>query len=307
MILFYFDFRTLRKLLDDKQQDWDLYLEGALFAINTNTSKTTKYSPFFLMYGRNPRFPFEAEIEGATTEASPDADIESIQNHVEQICKMQGELYPVVAENIKSAQEKQKIQYQIKKAPTCGRIESGSQVLKRNMLQKTKKGHKMEDNWLGPYIVCDLNNEKGTSRLKDKFGKTLKRQVPLKQLKLYQEPSTSQPPQDKAQVTMSMPSTSQPPKDKAQETMSMLSTIQPPQENVSVNDMQNIIKGLSEKEFKEYIKSTIPALQNILDGVLMNWRYDLVMKGHCKEYPYLKLHDLPYNIPLSGVDMISAL
>ena len=37
------------------------YIEGTMFAINTNESTTTKYSPFFLMFGGNPRLPFEVE------------------------------------------------------------------------------------------------------------------------------------------------------------------------------------------------------------------------------------------------------
>ena len=41
--------------------DWDDYIDGALFAINTNVSTTTKRSPFFLMFGRHPRLPFEVE------------------------------------------------------------------------------------------------------------------------------------------------------------------------------------------------------------------------------------------------------
>ena len=56
-------YRTLRKLIANKDEDWEDYLNGVLFAINTNTSTTTKYSPFFLMYGRNPVFPMESEVQ----------------------------------------------------------------------------------------------------------------------------------------------------------------------------------------------------------------------------------------------------
>ena len=58
-IIPYIFFRTLRKLMEDNQDTWDDYVEGTVFTINTNESTTTKYSPFFLMYGRNPRLPFE--------------------------------------------------------------------------------------------------------------------------------------------------------------------------------------------------------------------------------------------------------
>lgn len=44
----------------------------------------------------------------------------------------------------------------------------------------------MEDNWLGPYEVVDLDLDKGTCRLQSKkTGQVLKRRVPMKQLKPY--------------------------------------------------------------------------------------------------------------------------
>jgi hypothetical protein len=33
------------------------------------------------------------------------------------------------------------------------------------MLQKTKKGHKMQDHWLGPYLAANVDNEKGVCYL----------------------------------------------------------------------------------------------------------------------------------------------
>uniref|UniRef100_A0A096LZU5 Gypsy retrotransposon integrase-like protein 1 n=1 Tax=Poecilia formosa TaxID=48698 RepID=A0A096LZU5_POEFO len=42
--------RALRKLINDKEDDWDMFL--TLFSLRSKTHTTTKYSPFFLMYGR---------------------------------------------------------------------------------------------------------------------------------------------------------------------------------------------------------------------------------------------------------------
>ena len=56
-------YRTLRKLLANKDEDWEDYLNGLLFSINTNTSTTTKYSPFCFMYGHIPVFPMESEMQ----------------------------------------------------------------------------------------------------------------------------------------------------------------------------------------------------------------------------------------------------
>lgn len=42
-------------MVEDLQQNtWDAYLDGVAFSINNNKQKSTKYSPYFLMYGRHP-------------------------------------------------------------------------------------------------------------------------------------------------------------------------------------------------------------------------------------------------------------
>ena len=60
------------------------------------------------------------------------------------------------------------------------------------MLQKTKMGHKTEDNWIGPNEVVDLDANKGTCKLQNqRTGHVMKRRVPLKQLKPYISPEST--------------------------------------------------------------------------------------------------------------------
>ncbi|XP_078536778.1 uncharacterized protein LOC144822784 [Lissotriton helveticus] len=51
--------KTLSKYVNEHQNDWDLYLDHALFALRSKPHTTTKVSPFQLMYGREARFPSE--------------------------------------------------------------------------------------------------------------------------------------------------------------------------------------------------------------------------------------------------------
>lgn len=44
--------RSLVKLVNEQQNDWDEYLDGVLFAYRTSVQKSTKITPFELMYGR---------------------------------------------------------------------------------------------------------------------------------------------------------------------------------------------------------------------------------------------------------------
>ena len=140
------------------------------------------------MYGRNPLLPIQSEMESKNPIPSfTDEDMQQhLFAHVESLKNLKDDLFPKVSVNIAHAQEKQKEQYQRKKGMISCPFKDRDLVLRRNMLQKTKMGHKMEDNWLGPYEVFDIDKTKGTCKLlSKKTGKELKRRVPYKQLKPY--------------------------------------------------------------------------------------------------------------------------
>lgn len=90
----------------NKDEDWEDYLNGVLFAINTNTSTTTKYSPFFLMYGRNPVFPMESEVQSMQPLPSfTDDELElQLSRHVKAMNQLRDQIFPKVSGNINHAQ-----------------------------------------------------------------------------------------------------------------------------------------------------------------------------------------------------------
>ena len=47
----------------EHRKDWDHYLEEVAFLIRTQKQATTKYTPFFLMFGRYHRTPMEVNDE----------------------------------------------------------------------------------------------------------------------------------------------------------------------------------------------------------------------------------------------------
>ena len=185
--------------MDDNEDTWDDYIDGTVFTINTNESTTTKYSPFFLMYGRNPRLPFEVEkLEQPLANLEDLAQLtddlnseETIREHINEMSRIRDTLFPSVDVNIKQAQEKQKQQYKMRRGQPVCPFKVGDLVLQRNMLQKTKAGYKYEDQWLGPYKITALNPDKGTCRLENGSGKKLARQVSIKHIKPYKSPSNN--------------------------------------------------------------------------------------------------------------------
>ena len=56
-------FRSLRKLAEDKPKQWDKFLQPAMFALRTKKQLTTQYSPYFLMFGREAKYPSEVPLK----------------------------------------------------------------------------------------------------------------------------------------------------------------------------------------------------------------------------------------------------
>ena len=54
---------ALLKTLKDSTEDWPNALPGVLFAYRTSVQKSTGYTPFFLLYGRNATLPIEVNIQ----------------------------------------------------------------------------------------------------------------------------------------------------------------------------------------------------------------------------------------------------
>ena len=60
--------RRLKKLVNDHQDNWDVLVDPALFSLRTEKQSSTKYSPFEIMFGRQPTIPAQCKEEFAVDE-----------------------------------------------------------------------------------------------------------------------------------------------------------------------------------------------------------------------------------------------
>ncbi|KAA8577697.1 hypothetical protein FQN60_016784, partial [Etheostoma spectabile] len=51
--------KALAKLVEDKPNTWDQYLDAVMFGLRTKKQLTTQFSPYYLMFGREARYPSE--------------------------------------------------------------------------------------------------------------------------------------------------------------------------------------------------------------------------------------------------------
>ncbi|KAI6660697.1 Gag-pol fusion protein [Oopsacas minuta] len=153
---------ALLKLVIKEQDNWDMYIDGVLFAYRTSVQKTTKKSPFEIMYLREAILPIEMDFMPEYLNIPADPNIDAF------ICQMNNikkSLYGKVDKNIQEGQEKQKNEYD-KKQKQSKNFKPGTLVLLRNSAKDGRKGDKFRMRYLGPYeIFQDIG--KGVYKLRN--------------------------------------------------------------------------------------------------------------------------------------------
>ena len=110
---------TLKKVVDASKEDCDDHLPAALYAYRISKQASSKFTPFFLMYNRNPRkaVSFEMEQEdGAEGDdmMSEEEDVRDTDYILQRLLEIRECCHGKAKENIAAAQEKQKKQYDAK-------------------------------------------------------------------------------------------------------------------------------------------------------------------------------------------------
>ncbi|KAK7097274.1 hypothetical protein V1264_004279 [Littorina saxatilis] len=140
----------VKKLMADRPKDWDRYLPFALFAYREIPQESTGYSPFELLYGRNPKGPSEL-LYHAWTDSSRENQQVPVSQYVQ-------DLKEVLADSVSRAQKavqnvsKKNRSYRSQKPRT---ILAGKKVL---VLLPTEK-NKMILRWRGPFQVIKRLNQ----------------------------------------------------------------------------------------------------------------------------------------------------
>lgn len=177
----------LLKVLQGKPDGWPRCLEPLLFAHRTTVHRSTKMTPFFLMYGRQPTLPVDVanlldsddttddnsnsihEDDSNTDEEIWEFDEDEVMKVMEGMVKIKEKAHDAAHNNIKLAQATQKQQYDKRQGLTGSSLTEGQQVLLKDMYRKDRKGGKTALPFKGPYViikiydnqVCTLKNEKG--------------------------------------------------------------------------------------------------------------------------------------------------
>ncbi|CAL9696274.1 unnamed protein product [Knipowitschia caucasica] len=143
--------RALCKLVSERPETWDTYLDRVMFGIRTKKQSTTKFSPYFLLFGRQARLP--CEVPENILIDSKIEDTLGEESVVESIRKRDA-IYKLVQENMEKTHKKYKTPNQ---KPQTFKV--GDKVLRLNIRSQQRKGGKLERNWTGPYTIVKLVNK----------------------------------------------------------------------------------------------------------------------------------------------------
>ncbi|XDV11184.1 hypothetical protein PO909_000192 [Leuciscus waleckii] len=155
--------RSLCKLVRDKPNEWDRHLDAVMFGLRTKRQVTTKYSPYFLMFGREARYPSEIPEHYQI-----DKNVEDTMS-VEQLTESAIAMSEVLNEahtNTRASQERVRQQSKQKKAQKEFKV--GDKVWRKNIRSQQRKGGKLEANFLGPYTITKLEGK--SADLEDEGG-----------------------------------------------------------------------------------------------------------------------------------------
>ena len=175
--------RQLLMFVREERTEWDLYLDAILFSYRVSRQDSTKMSPFYLVYGRQARLPVEVAMHPTDEEADEVVETEEV-NLDEHITRMVG-VRKKALENIANAQKRQKQQYDAKHSRGKEKYKVGALVLIKNSKKFSRKGSKMEPNWLGPYRIHKVLDKGPFQICKTSNNKFLTQVYNMTRLKLY--------------------------------------------------------------------------------------------------------------------------
>lgn len=139
------------------------FLNITAYGINISKQSSTGLSPFFLMYLRQPSGAdtVDREIHPSTSEAllsqqdSGGAHLGLSTEAVIRATEQRDQVEATVRERLKSARQKQKDEYDARKrrGKVVVDVSVGAKVLVRNARKTTRKGGRLQPEFLGPYTV----------------------------------------------------------------------------------------------------------------------------------------------------------
>ena len=169
--------KQLSAFTDANARDWDQFIRPVVFSYNTSVCvESTHYSPFYLMFGRDPTSPFSTTIP--ETPEVPNSDNKAF---IETLITGLTHAHEIAQENMKYHKEKMKGQYD-KRVRTEG-YHISQKVWVYFPAVKVEQIKKLHKKYSGPYIIMEKGRPKNYKVVRGHDLKPLKNMVHVDHLK----------------------------------------------------------------------------------------------------------------------------
>src|SRR4051812_42873164 len=162
--------------ITEGQEDWDKHIAPVLFAYRTSKQSSTRMTPFYLVYGRNPQLPTmntDETIQG------------NILTRLFTLIEELPQERETAKKNIQKSQEKQKQRHDKKVDPTR-KYRIGDKVLMYDAARDKHFTGKLKPKWKGPYYIHNVLRN-GAYKLRTMEGKVLAAPINILLLKKYHD------------------------------------------------------------------------------------------------------------------------
>jgi transposase InsO family protein len=144
--------QTMSHNVNKYGNDWDEFVNYALMAHRAVPHSVTKYSPFYLLHGRQIRFPTEDDLTGRKcVDETRNFYGHLIQTHLDSLAECFEDVYAIVRENNKAGRDKQKESYD--RGTKLVSFQPGDLICLREMTRCKQTCPKFRIRWKGPYEV----------------------------------------------------------------------------------------------------------------------------------------------------------
>jgi transposase InsO family protein len=144
--------QTMSHYVNKYGNNWDDFVDYALMVQRATPHTITKYSPFYLLHGREMPLPNTDDLSARVDDSVKVPKLgDSVEMHARTLAERLKEAYEIVREYNKLGREKQKAQYD--KNTKLVIFSVGDYVYIKEMAVRPGKSKKFRDRWRGPYLV----------------------------------------------------------------------------------------------------------------------------------------------------------
>ena len=139
--------KNLKKLVENQPAKWPKYLAPVAFAKNTAVCKSTDYTPFFLMFGREADRPVDRRMPVNEPVAH------TVQNRIQELVRRVEYFDALAKENDEKSRERYKKYYDDHIKDDLLTVGDRVYLYTPQLAAKMKTGRKLLSPWTGPYTI----------------------------------------------------------------------------------------------------------------------------------------------------------